>query len=98
MAAPAQVTWARSSASSEAGIDKLGGVVKRLFGQANWGLKPDDAIAMIEQDEWRFFVELEDDKVWLEVEETEDGLKRLSLAGDADPEAVFGSLPDSPDQ
>ena len=98
MATPAQVTWATSSASSEAGIEKLGGVIKRLFGKANWGLKPDDAIAMIEQDEWRFFIEFEDEKVWLEVEETEDGLKRLGLSCDTDPDAVFGSLPDTPDQ
>lgn len=98
MAAPAQVTWAKSSASSEAGIEKLGGVTKRLFGKVNWGLRPNDAIAMIEQDEWRFFIEFEDEKVWLEVEETVDGQKRLALSGDTDLEAVFGSLPDTPNQ
>ena len=98
MTAQAQVTWAKSSNSSDAGIEKIGGVTKRLFGRVNWGLKPDDAIAMIEQDEWRFFVEVEDEKVWLEVEETVDGQKRLALSGDTNLDAVFESLPDTPHQ
>jgi len=86
------------SNSSEATLIKLGGVMKRFFGTSSWRLRPDDAIAMIEQDEWRFFIEIDDEKVWLEIEETEDGNKKLGLSGDADPETVFAFLPDTPTQ
>lgn len=98
MAVAAQVTWAETSNSSEATLVKLGGVMKRLFGKANWQLKADDAISMIEQDEWRFYIEIEDEKVWLEIEETVDGQKRLGLSSDSVPDAVFESLPDKPNQ
>lgn len=96
MAAQAQVTWATTTGASSADVQMLGGVVKRLFGKSNWKLKPEDAIASIEHDEWRFFVELDEEKVWLEVDETADGLKKLSLPGDADAGEIFSALPDKP--
>ena len=98
MALAAQVTWASTEGTSGATVQQLGGTVKRLFGKANWQLDPKDVVACIEQDEWKFFVELEGEKAWLEVEEAEDGQKILSLTGDAEAEAVFASLPEQPDQ
>lgn len=98
MTIAAQVTWAEMSNSSEATLLKLGGVMKRFFGKSYWQLKPDDAISMIEQDEWRFYIEIDDEKVWLEIEETVDGRKHLGLSGDSVPEEIFESLPDNPNQ
>ncbi|WP_200798089.1 hypothetical protein [Roseivivax lentus] len=98
MAASAQVTWAATSGDTGSDAQKIGGVVKRFFGNATWQLAPEEAIACIEQDEWSFFVELEGERYWLVVEETDGDKKKLSLAGDAEVEAVFASLPDVPDQ
>jgi hypothetical protein len=36
---------------------------------------------MIEQDEWRFFVEEDGDTDWLEIRETPEGDKVLPLSG-----------------
>lgn len=98
MAVPAKVTWAKMSDYSEATLVKLGGVTKRLFGWSSWQLEPHDAIAMIEQDEWRFFIEIDGQKLWLEIDEADDGEKRLGLSGKVDPGTVFASLPDTPNQ
>ena len=98
MAVPAQVTWAKTSTQPGADIRQLGGYVKKLFGMAPWQLRSEDAIASIEHDEWRFYVELEGEKVWLEVEEDPRGRKRLKLSGEVLTEEVFGSLPDKPTQ
>ena len=80
------------------GYPQLGGYVKKFFGKAPWQLRPEDAIASIEHDEWRFYVELDGEKVWLEVEEDPQGQKKLSLSGEVLAEEVFGSLPDKPTQ
>lgn len=98
MAVPAQVTWANTSTKPGTDIRQLGGYVKRFFGRAPWQLRPEDAIASIEHDEWRFYVELDGEKVWLEVEEDPQGQKKLSLSGEVLAEEVFGSLPDKPTQ
>lgn len=76
MAAPAQVTWAKT-APNGADIVAIGGVRRSFFGRSEWQLSVDDAISMIEQDEWRFFVEVDDEREWLDVREDPNGTKIL---------------------
>ena len=80
MAASAQVTWART-ADNGAEIIAIGGIRKSFFGKTQWRLSAEEAIAMIEQDEWRFFVEIDDEKEWLDVSKAPDGTKALSADG-----------------
>lgn len=80
MAAPAQVTWAKLAGNGK-DIEAIGGIRKSLFGKAQWQLSTDEAIALMEQDEWRFFVEIEDQKEWLDIDEDPDGTKTLSVDG-----------------
>jgi hypothetical protein len=80
MAAPAQVTWAKV-ADNGAQLLAIGGVRKSFFGKSQWRLSTEEAIAMIEQDEWRFFVEIDDEKAWLDVLEEPDGSKTISAGG-----------------
>lgn len=80
MAAPAQVTWAKA-AENGAEILEIGGTRSSFFGTSKWRLSVEDAIALIEQDEWRFFVEIDDEKEWLDVCEETDGTKTISADG-----------------
>lgn len=76
MAAPAQVTWAEYGADG-AKLVSIGGYRRSFFGKANWQLSAEDAINLIELDEWCFFVEVDDGKAWLDVDEEPDGTKTL---------------------
>ncbi|MGR3322760.1 MAG: hypothetical protein ACU0DK_12600 [Pseudooceanicola sp.] len=80
MAAPVQVTWAKL-ADNRSEIMAIGGVRKSLFGRSEWKLSADDVIASIEQDEWRFFVEIDDEREWLELREEPDGTKSIDVDG-----------------
>ena len=80
MAASAQVTWAKT-AENGAEIVAIGGVRKSFFGKTEWRLSAEEAIAMIEQDEWRFFIEIGDEKEWLDISEAPDGTKAISTKG-----------------
>ncbi|MZR11444.1 hypothetical protein GQE99_00160 [Maritimibacter sp. DP07] len=80
MAAPAQVTWAEVGANGSE-VVMIGGERRTLFGRSKWQLSVADAITMIEQDEWRFFVEEDGDTDWLEIRETPEGDKVLPLSG-----------------
>ena len=82
MAAPAQVTWAKA-AENGAAIVAIGGVRKSLFGKSKWSLSADEDIALMERDEWRFFVEVDEEKEWLDVCEDADGTKTISADGPA---------------
>ena len=82
MAAPAQVTWAKA-AENGAAIVAIGGVRKSLFGKSKWSLSAEEAIALMERDEWRFFVEVDEEKEWLDVCEDADGTKTISADGPA---------------
>lgn len=76
MATPAEVTWVKTDTSGTE-IVALGGRRRTLFGSIPWQLKAADAIAMIEQDEWRFFVDGDEGTCWLEVHRASDGDKSL---------------------
>lgn len=80
MAAPAQVTWVKV-ANNGAEVVAIGGIRKRFFGESQWHLSTQDAITLIEQDEWRFFVEVDEEKEWLDVLEAPDGKKTISVDG-----------------
>ncbi|MCE0504085.1 hypothetical protein LR948_01825 [Roseivivax sp. GX 12232] len=80
MAAPAQVTWAKTDKTG-AEIVAIGGVRKSLFGKAEWRLSVEEAVTLIEQDEWRFFVEDRGDRLWLDLCEDEEGAKTISADG-----------------
>ena len=80
MAAPAEVTWAEA-AEDGSEIVALGGVKKSLFGRSEWTLSAEDAIRLMEQDEWRFFVETDEETEWLVVSEEVDGSKKISADG-----------------
>ncbi len=80
MAAPAQVTWARATGTGDE-IVAIGGLRKSLFGMSRWSLPAEDAIACIEHDEWRFYVEIDGKREWLDIRETDDGDKVLSAEG-----------------
>lgn len=82
MAAPAQVTWARA-AKTGGEIVALGGVRRSLFGKSEWELTAEEAIVLMEQDEWRFFVEIDESKEWLDVCREPDGSKTISAEGPA---------------
>ncbi|BBU54874.1 hypothetical protein KU6B_11390 [Mameliella alba] len=82
MAAPAQVTWAKA-ARNGAEIVAIGGVRKSFFGKSKWSLTAEEAIVLMEQDEWCFFVEVDDEKEWLDVREGADGRKTISADGPA---------------
>ena len=80
MATPAQVTWAKADDSRRT-LVAIGGRRKSFFGRSEWALSAEEAIALIEQDEWRFFVDDEDQQVWLEVDEDDSGSKALRATG-----------------
>lgn len=80
MAAPAKVTWAKFDACGE-NVLRIGGRRRSLFGSSEWQLSVEEAITLIEQGEWRFFVEIDDEKEWLELSEDEDGSKTLAAEG-----------------
>lgn len=80
MAAPAQVTWAEL-AENGAEIAAIGGIRRTLFGKAQWRLSVDDAIELMEMDEWRFFIETDEEKNWLDICENGDGSKTISADG-----------------
>lgn len=80
MGAPAEVKWVTTDPSSSE-ILKIGGTHKRLFGKSEWELSVDEAIALVERDEWRFFVDIDDQKSWLEVYDEPDGTKKFRVDG-----------------
>ncbi|MGY9048319.1 hypothetical protein P775_24495 [Puniceibacterium antarcticum] len=80
MAAPAQVTWVKTDPSG-AEILKLGGTRRSFFSKSSWELSAREAIALVEQDEWRFYVEVDEKKGWLEVLEQPDGTRKFSNQG-----------------
>ncbi len=80
MGAPAQVTWAKVAENGKE-IEIIGGVRRTLFGKSQWQLSKDDAITLMEQDEWRFFVEIDEKKEWIDIDEDPDGTKTISADG-----------------
>lgn len=80
MAAPAQVTWAKFDSRGE-NVLLIGGRRRSFFGSSDWQLSAEEAVALIEQDEWHFFVEIDDEREWLEVSEEPDGSKTLAAEG-----------------
>jgi len=80
MGAPAEVKWVKTDPSG-AEILKIGGTYRKLFGKSEWELSIDEAIALVERDEWRFFVDVNDQKSWLEVYEEPDGTKAFHPDG-----------------
>ncbi|MBD3625503.1 MAG: hypothetical protein HUJ24_09020 [Rhodobacteraceae bacterium] len=80
MAAPAQVTWA-AAAGNGAEIVAIDGIRKSLFGTSRWRLPASDAIACMELDEWRFFVEIDGKQEWLDGCQADDGDKVISADG-----------------
>lgn len=80
MAAPAEVTWVKTDPTG-AEILKIGGTRRGFFSKSNWELSVKEAIALVEQDEWRFFVHVDNRKGWLEVLEEPDGSKKFSAKG-----------------
>ncbi|MGR3802810.1 hypothetical protein [Marinibacterium profundimaris] len=80
MGAPAQVTWAKA-AKDGSEIVAIGGVRKWFLGKSQWQLTTSEAVALMELDEWRFFVEIDDEKAWIDVCEDADGAKTISPDG-----------------
>ena len=80
MAASAEITWAQAD-DDGATIVAIGGTRKSFFGTSQWHLSAEEAIALTEQDEWRFFVENEGEKAWIEIVEDADGAKTISADG-----------------
>ncbi|EAQ04290.1 hypothetical protein OB2597_09109 [Pseudooceanicola batsensis HTCC2597] len=74
------MTWVKT-APDGAEIVAIGGIRKSFFGKSQWRLSMEDAIALIEQDEWRFFVEIDEEKAWLDICEDADGGKTISADG-----------------
>ncbi len=60
---------------------KIGGICRNLFGKSDWELSEAQAIALVEQDEWVFYVDIDHRKGWLELKELPDGSKTLSADG-----------------
>lgn len=80
MAATAQVTWAEFDAD-DSKVVAIGGVRKSFFGTSQWQLSAEEAVAAIDQDEWRFYVNVDDTRQWLDISEEPDGCKSLSTDG-----------------
>ncbi|MDU8913401.1 hypothetical protein [Aestuariicoccus sp. MJ-SS9] len=80
MAAAAQVTWAKFDAKHSE-IIAIGGVRKSFFGTSQWQLSAEEAVAAMEHDEWRFFVEVDNTRHWVEIDEEADRGKTLSVDG-----------------
>lgn len=80
MAAPAEVTWVKTDSSGDK-ILKIGGHRRGFFGKSDWELSEEQAIQLIQQDEWNFYVDCGDTKGWLDVQEAPDGSKSLDVDG-----------------
>jgi len=66
MAIPAEVTWVKTDPSG-AEILKISGTRRSSLSKSRWELSVDQAIALVELDKWRFYVEVENSKERLEV-------------------------------
>ncbi|MDA3858120.1 MAG: hypothetical protein PF480_07770 [Roseovarius sp.] len=80
MGALAEVKWIKTDPSG-AEILKIGGTYRRLFGKSKWELSVKEAIALVERDEWRFFIDVDGQKSLLEVFEDPDGTKKFNSDG-----------------
>ena len=72
--------WIKTDPSG-ADILKIGGTYQRLFGKSKCELSVKEAIALVERDEWRFLIDVDDRKILLEVLEKPDGTKKFNSDG-----------------
>lgn len=63
---------------------------------SQWKVTTDDAIGMIERGEWRFYVEVNGDRVEVEVAVSRHGNKYLKTVADGDEPNNLLSLPECP--
>ncbi|MHB9004604.1 MAG: DUF3892 domain-containing protein [Coriobacteriia bacterium] len=61
-----------------------------------WKLTQEDAIAGVEADKWRFWVSVNNDKVWVVVATSAAGNKYLKTQNDGDEPNNLLSLPECP--
>ena len=67
------------------------------YGNKQWKLTTDEAIGMIERNEWRFYVSRpEGDSVWVVVAISRHGNKYLKTTADGDEPNNLLSLPECP--
>ena len=66
------------------------------FGTTRWKLTLDDAIGKIERNEWRFYVSVNGDSVWVVVAVSAHGHKYLKTEPDGDMPNNLLSLPECP--
>jgi hypothetical protein len=67
------------------------------FGSKQWKLPIDDAIGMMERNEWRFYVDRPaGDRVWVQVAVSRFGNKYLKTEADGDEPNNLLSLPECP--
>lgn len=72
-------------------ITHVGGYVT-----GSWKLKQEEAIAMIEQGEWRFYVSVRSQPVWVAVATSRFGNKYLKTEADGEQPNNLLSLPECP--
>jgi hypothetical protein len=72
-------------------ITHVGGYVN-----SQWKLTLNDAIGKIERGEWRFYVSVHGDSVWVEVATSAAGNKYLKTVADSDEPNNLLSLPECP--
>tara|TARA_R110000787_G_scaffold42533_1_gene104565 strand:+ start:255 stop:536 length:282 start_codon:yes stop_codon:yes gene_type:complete len=66
------------------------------FAQNQWKLTLDDAIGKIERGEWKFYVSVGGDSVWVDVAVSASGNKYLKTRPDGDMPNNLLSLPECP--
>lgn len=66
------------------------------YGTKPWKITLDDAIGKIERGEWKFFVSVDGDSVWVDVATSALGNKYLKTRPDGDMPNNLLSLPECP--
>lgn len=66
------------------------------YGRDRWKLTLDDAIGKIERGEWKFYVSVNGDSVWVVVATSRYGKKYLKTVPDGDQPNNLLSLPECP--